>query len=309
MSFEATRWAMRAAKDLSATERFVLSMLCTHADRFTLESRVSQSELAEECGYGRTTINATLTSLKSKGLIVSFGTKYKINMNTPVQNLNTLDSSKSEQECSETEQCSKSEQVQAVQNLNTDVQKVNTPVQNLNTIKSNKSNQVSIKKIEKKEPIFSRDEIEEFQSLYPHRQSGSRMVKQSVKEIETAFGKARKDTPQEVIIGGLEKAKAAWDNPKYIPEMTTWLNQRRWEREFANVSTTNASNTNPTSNQIGSNGRAQQQSRTALDFLADRARRDFGNQSEAMPPRDADDGSTLDFSRNSEGRYGVDRRV
>ena len=35
----------------------------------------------------------------------------------------------------------------------------------------------------------------------------------------------------ETIMSSLEKQKAQWNDPKYIPHPTTWLNQERWNDE------------------------------------------------------------------------------
>lgn len=50
-----------------------------------------------------------------------------------------------------------------------------------------------------------------------------------------AFKQAWKKLPpfdeETILIGGLERAKAGWDEPKFIPHAATWLNGERWTDE------------------------------------------------------------------------------
>lgn len=49
---------------------------------------------------------------------------------------------------------------------------------------------------------------------------------------EKAFEKARKRATTEDLIAGVERAKAHWKDPQFIPHPSTWLNQGRWMDEY-----------------------------------------------------------------------------
>jgi hypothetical protein len=54
-------------------------------------------------------------------------------------------------------------------------------------------------------------------------------------DARKAFGKAWKKLPpydeEAILIGGLERAKAAWADAQFIPHAATWLNGERWQDE------------------------------------------------------------------------------
>lgn len=67
----------------------------------------------------------------------------------------------------------------------------------------------------------------DFWALYP---SARRIDKPT---SQTRFVKAMKDDPETDIIGGLRRWLAHWEgvDPQFVPQSTTWLNQRRWETD------------------------------------------------------------------------------
>jgi hypothetical protein len=58
-------------------------------------------------------------------------------------------------------------------------------------------------------------------------------------EARKAFAKAWRKLPTgnevETLIGALERAKAAWTDPQFIPHPATWLNGERWQDEPSTV--------------------------------------------------------------------------
>lgn len=54
-------------------------------------------------------------------------------------------------------------------------------------------------------------------------------------EARKAFDRAWKKLPpleeEPILVGGLERAKAAWHDPQFIPHAATWLNGERWNDE------------------------------------------------------------------------------
>lgn len=63
-----------------------------------------------------------------------------------------------------------------------------------------------------------------FWEAYPRKTAKQDAVK--------AFGKLKADEALlETMLAALEKQKAQWDDPKYIPHPATWLNGHRWEDE------------------------------------------------------------------------------
>lgn len=50
-------------------------------------------------------------------------------------------------------------------------------------------------------------------------------------DARKAFDKACHKLAPEEITGALERAKAAWTDPQFIPHPATWLNGERWEDE------------------------------------------------------------------------------
>lgn len=73
--------------------------------------------------------------------------------------------------------------------------------------------------------------FDRFWSSYPRKVSKA--------EARKAFARAWRKLPEllaeEIIIGGLERAKAAWTDPQFIPHAATWLNGERWNDEPATV--------------------------------------------------------------------------
>ena len=51
------------------------------------------------------------------------------------------------------------------------------------------------------------------------------------KAAEKAFQKAIKETSIAAMLAAIEKQKAGWTDPKFIPHPATWLNQGRWADE------------------------------------------------------------------------------
>lgn len=112
-------------------------------------------------------------------------------------------------------------------------------------------------------------EVQEFRDSYPQRLQGSKLVRHSIGEIRPAYARARISASKEEIIGGLERAKTAWDNPQFIPMPMTWLNQKRWNQEITNEPSNSLQT--PKNNSRNFNGFTQQKPRSAIDCLADRA--------------------------------------
>jgi hypothetical protein len=58
-------------------------------------------------------------------------------------------------------------------------------------------------------------------------------------DARKAFAKAWKKLPpfdeEAVLSGGLERAKAGWDDPRFIPHAATWLNREQWNDEPSTV--------------------------------------------------------------------------
>ena len=58
-------------------------------------------------------------------------------------------------------------------------------------------------------------------------------------EARKAFAKAWRKLPTgnevETLIGALERAKAAWTDPQFIPHPATWLNREQWQDEPSTV--------------------------------------------------------------------------
>jgi uncharacterized protein YdaU (DUF1376 family) len=64
-----------------------------------------------------------------------------------------------------------------------------------------------------------------FWAIYPKRVGKDAAAKSfagAMKRIQSA-------EPLAVILSGLERALPGWDDPQFIPNPTTWLNQGRWE--------------------------------------------------------------------------------
>lgn len=51
----------------------------------------------------------------------------------------------------------------------------------------------------------------------------------AAKSFANAMRRAGGSDPLETIMDGLRRALPGWDDPQYIPNPTTWLNQGRWE--------------------------------------------------------------------------------
>lgn len=73
--------------------------------------------------------------------------------------------------------------------------------------------------------------FERFWTAYPRKVSKA--------DARKAFGKAWAKLPphdeEAIIVGGLERAKAAWTDAQFIPHAATWLNGERWNDEPATV--------------------------------------------------------------------------
>jgi hypothetical protein len=69
--------------------------------------------------------------------------------------------------------------------------------------------------------------FERFWQAYPRKTAKA--------DARKAFGKAWRKLPafdeEAVLIGGLERAKAAWVDAQFIPHAATWLNGERWSDE------------------------------------------------------------------------------
>ena len=79
--------------------------------------------------------------------------------------------------------------------------------------------------------VIDQDQIwfDTFWSEYPRKVKKDTARKSFAKVCKT-------DKDFEAIMAGLKKYIPTWDDPKYIPHPTTWLNQRRWEDENIGVS-------------------------------------------------------------------------
>jgi hypothetical protein len=78
----------------------------------------------------------------------------------------------------------------------------------------------------REEPAFGR-----FWTAYPRREGKAAARK--------AFAKAWRKLPpfdeEQILIGGLERAKAGWGDAQFIPHAATWLNGERWNDEAPQV--------------------------------------------------------------------------
>lgn len=71
------------------------------------------------------------------------------------------------------------------------------------------------------------DDFEVFWKAYPRKTAKA--------DARKAFSKAAKQTPVAEMLGGLERAKAGWDEVRFIPHPATWLNGSRWQDEASDV--------------------------------------------------------------------------
>lgn len=75
---------------------------------------------------------------------------------------------------------------------------------------------------EREEAAFGR-----FWQAYPRKTAKA--------DARKAFGRAWRKLPptdeESILAGGLERAKAGWDDPQFIPHAATWLNHERWTDE------------------------------------------------------------------------------
>lgn len=98
--------------------------------------------------------------------------------------------------------------------------------------KTQTSNLSEPKGSSRKLPAHTRDaDFSVFWRAYPRRVAKPEALK--------AFGKAIAKIPHPdplgVMLAGLERAKALWLDPKFIPHPATWLNQERWTDEPAAI--------------------------------------------------------------------------
>lgn len=50
----------------------------------------------------------------------------------------------------------------------------------------------------------------------------------AAKSFDKAMSRIKEDDPLSVILAGIERALPGWDDPQFIPNPATWLNQGRW---------------------------------------------------------------------------------
>lgn len=71
----------------------------------------------------------------------------------------------------------------------------------------------------------SNEGFDRFWSAYPRKTAKADALR--------AYNRAlrRPGVSESLLVGGLERAKAAWTDPEFIPHAATWLNGARWEDE------------------------------------------------------------------------------
>jgi hypothetical protein len=70
-------------------------------------------------------------------------------------------------------------------------------------------------------------EFDRFWQAYPRHEAKP--------DAERAFVKALKDIGIDAMLEALEKHKARWTDPQYVPHPATWLNKKRWLDELPGV--------------------------------------------------------------------------
>lgn len=74
-------------------------------------------------------------------------------------------------------------------------------------------------------------DFDAFWRAYPRREgkgAARSAFERAIGKIQGQFGHLE---PLSVLLAGLERAKAMWRDPKFIPHPATWLNQERWTDE------------------------------------------------------------------------------
>jgi len=224
MCWKLAAWALEV-KNITPYDMLVLSKLGSHADVTTRKCFPSQSRLAKDLNMSRQRVNIAIKNLVKLSLIKCLSNnEYLVLTPCPVIHDDT---------------CTQEIEDLPVNYDDTPVILNDTPVIHDDTSvnyddTNNKSFNKSFNKDKKtkQKKSYSDDELIQFKEIYPYRKQGTRLVKQSEGEIAPAFEKARRDSSFEEIIGGLERAKEAWDDPQYIPMSTTWLNQKRWKQDI-----------------------------------------------------------------------------
>lgn len=114
----------------------------------------------------------------------------------------------------------------------------------------------------------------------------------AAKSFEKAMRRAGGPDPLETIMAGLRRAVPGWDDPQFIPNPTTWLNQGRWTDDTPAVRGPHDRPANDYRRpSIAQPSRAERDQSAALEVLARRGalpRQDFGGDLRDCGPSGAE---------------------
>lgn len=220
MSHEATAWAFKVRGLTAAQFRVLTALADCHNPSYGCFP--TQGYLSESCEMSERTVRDTLSSLEERGLIAR------------------------ERKTNEWGHRTGTNYILGHESLPADISGRDEPTGNFtSTYRQNHVSPtgnylpVDIEAEPVKEPVTEpvrnpivplqvvqgevMDDFAIFWEAYPR--------KIARKAAEAAYRRARLRAKPPDILEGLERAKAQWRDPQFIPHATTWLNQERWKDE------------------------------------------------------------------------------
>lgn len=223
MSFQAMTWAVN--QKLPTNQKMVLLMLANRTNHDTGRCDPSHKRLADDCGMGISTLKRCLKSLEESGFInviskkigdVNLPNQYQLNMNQPIQFSEGVGSDRADPRPDWTE---------GVGSDRAGVGSDRATKQEYNLEDNNQEVKPDICATPEKQEI--ENDFELFWSSYPR--------KVNKKKSFDVFKKINfKKHPLTTILDSIEKWKKSgmWDDAKYIPHATSFLNGERWTDEI-----------------------------------------------------------------------------
>lgn len=203
MCFESMAWAVKQ-KTANSGQKLVLLMLADYANSETGQCNPSHNRLAERCCMSVASVKRHIDDLEQLGLLKK-NNVFKDNIQKSNQYILGLPGSS----------------ICTTPQLTVSYPPAQDELQNLEVNQEENTNTLLSKR------------FEEFWKAYPRRTSKALAKKafQKLKVDEELFGKIMRAVVQ-------QKKSEQWQNPKYIPHPTTWLNGERWDDELISVAPT-----------------------------------------------------------------------
>lgn len=123
-------------------------------------------------------------------------------------------------------------------------QSLSEPKPELKPSISDKDKSLSSIHCETKKSDKKSDEFQEFYDLYPPR--GEPPTRESLISAERSYKSARKKHSHEFLLGKLALCRERWSNPQYIPKLSNWLKDEKWNE----INATSSNNYRPSRTRI-----------------------------------------------------------